>query len=241
MWRSQLGPRHCPRGQNARKIDGISDTCRLKGIKGNPLLCRVFLARTTNQARLKIVVSPVRVRVSPSRNPCKQAIFVPRSEAREKAGKGGWPCCRSVVERPRPRWHSRERDEEYTMRFVYGRDPARRPRPICQPRPSRCRGERGGGDLVGFAEPPPAKKRSEAQRAPIGRRVAAVLRRGHQERGDRADHQGGRGHARDVLPALPQEGPPGRRLPARCARPYCRARHGAGRNAAGARPCPRCR
>jgi hypothetical protein len=26
------------------------------------------------------------------------------------------------------------------MRFVYGRDPARRPRPSCQPRPSRCRG-----------------------------------------------------------------------------------------------------
>jgi hypothetical protein len=90
--------------------------------------------------RLKIVVSPVRVRVSPSRNPCKQAIFVQRSEAREKAGKGRWPCCRSVVERPRPRRHSRERDEEYTMRFVYGGDPARRPRPICHPRPSRCRG-----------------------------------------------------------------------------------------------------
>jgi hypothetical protein len=37
---------------------------------------------------LKIVVSPVRVRVSPSRNPCKQAIFVQRSEAREKGRKG---------------------------------------------------------------------------------------------------------------------------------------------------------
>ena len=46
------------------------------------------------------------------------------------------------------------------MRFVYGRDPARRS--ASQGHPDIA-AERGGGDLVGFAEPPPAKKRSEAR------------------------------------------------------------------------------
>jgi hypothetical protein len=190
---------------------------------------------SSRTARLKIVVSPVRVRVSPPRNPCKQAIFVQRSEAREKAGKGGWPCCRSVVEWPRPRRHSRERDEEYTMRSCTDAIlHADRGRSANQGHPDVAV-ERGGGRSCGVRRTASRQEALRSARAPIGRRVAAVLRRGHQERGDRADHQGGRGHARDVLPALPQEGPPGRRLPARC------ARHGAGRNAAGARPCPRCR
>jgi hypothetical protein len=62
MWRSQLGPRHCFRGPNAGRIDGISDTRRSRVICRNPAICRVFLARTSSQACLKIVVSPVRVR-----------------------------------------------------------------------------------------------------------------------------------------------------------------------------------
>ena len=64
---SQLGPRHCPRGPNAPKIDGISDNHQSTGTNRNPPLCRVFPARVSSQACLKIVVSPVRVRVSPSR------------------------------------------------------------------------------------------------------------------------------------------------------------------------------
>jgi hypothetical protein len=141
-------------------------------------------------------VSPVRVRVSPSRNPCKQASFVQRSKAREKAAKGRWPCCRSVVERPGPRRHSRERDEEYTMRFLYGRDPARRPRPICQPRPSRCRGRARRRRSCGVRRTASRQEALRSARAPIGRRVAAVLRRGHQQREDRADHQGSSGSSR---------------------------------------------
>jgi hypothetical protein len=116
------------------------------------------------------------------------------------------------------------------MRFVYGRDPARRPRPICQPRPSRCRDRARRRRSCGVRRTASRREALRSARAPIGRRVAAVLRRGHQERGDRADHQRRARSRSRRSTGTSQEGPPGRRLPARCARPYCRARHGAGRN-----------
>jgi hypothetical protein len=48
------------------------------------------------------------------------------------------------------------------MRFVYGREHADQGRSASQGHPDVAV-ERGGGDLVGFAEPPPAEKRSEAR------------------------------------------------------------------------------
>lgn len=64
----RLGQRRQPRGRNAQEIAGISEIPRLRGIGLILSFCRAFPAPTVNQACLKIVVSPVRVRVSPTRN-----------------------------------------------------------------------------------------------------------------------------------------------------------------------------
>jgi hypothetical protein len=114
-----------------------------------------------------------------------------------KGRKGQIALLQVRSERPRPRRHSCGRDEEYTMRFAYGRDPARRPRPICRPRPSRCRGGARRRRSCGVRRTASRQEALRSAQAPIGRRVAAVLRLRHQQRGDRADHQGVPGHARD--------------------------------------------
>jgi hypothetical protein len=57
-------------------------------IQGIP--CKLTVSDAT-AARLKIVVSPVRVRVSPSRLSCKYAAFAALCGAREKAENGRWP------------------------------------------------------------------------------------------------------------------------------------------------------
>jgi hypothetical protein len=54
-------------GRKAREFAGMSEIRPLRGIDLTVPFCRAFPAPTVNQARLKIVVSPVRVRVSPSR------------------------------------------------------------------------------------------------------------------------------------------------------------------------------
>jgi AcrR family transcriptional regulator len=126
------------------------------------------------------------------------------------------------------------------MRFVCGRDPARRPRPICQPRPSRCRGRARRRRSCGVPEPPPAKKRSEARE----RLLAAA---------SRLFYAGGItsvGIERIIKEGQVTLATFYRHFPSKVdlvvaylngAHDHiCRARQGAGRNA-GARPCPRCR
>ena len=71
-------------------------------------------------ARLKIVVSAVRVRLSPSRLSCKCATFAAFCEACEKAGKGRWPFLGSATEGQTLGGHGLARAQEYTMRFVCG-------------------------------------------------------------------------------------------------------------------------
>ncbi len=61
-----LGPRRGPRGRNAREIAGISGIRQLTELSLILAFCRFVSVVTLDRACLKIVVSPVRVRVSPS-------------------------------------------------------------------------------------------------------------------------------------------------------------------------------
>jgi AcrR family transcriptional regulator len=103
------------------------------------------------------------------------------------------------------------------------------------------RSSAGGGDLVGFAEPPPAKKRSEARE----RLLAAASRLFYVEGINSVGIERIIKEGQVTLATFYRHFPSKVDLVvAYLHGPHdhmCRARHGAGRNAAGARPCPRCR
>jgi hypothetical protein len=83
--------------------------------------------------------------------------------------------------------------------------------------------ERGGGDLVGFAEPPPAKKRSEARERLLAATSLLFYAEGINSVGIERIIKEGPGHARDQFLRRAFEDA-GQQLPANAARHFVTAR-----------------